>query len=64
MWWGPASGAVPVIVAAFVMNTLWFPITLDPSASHAGSGLLALGAVVALAVFGLSTATRARDGTG
>jgi hypothetical protein len=57
-------GALAVIVAAFVMNTLWFPITLDPSSSHAGSGLLALGSVVALAVFGLSTATRTRDGPG
>jgi serine/threonine-protein kinase len=50
-------GALAVIVAAFVSNTLWFPVSLDPSAGYAAGGLLALGSVVALAAYGLHTAT-------
>jgi hypothetical protein len=50
-------GALAVIVASFVMNTLWFPISLDPNSSYAGSGLLALGSVVGIAGYGLWAAT-------
>jgi eukaryotic-like serine/threonine-protein kinase len=48
-------GALAIIAASFVINTLWFPMTLDLSASYAGSGLLALGTVVLLAGYGLYT---------
>jgi len=48
-------GALAIIVASFVIYTLWFPITLDPSAWYADSGLFALGTVAALAVFGFVT---------
>jgi hypothetical protein len=46
-------GAFTIITASFVINTLWFPMTTDPSAWYAGSGLLALGTVAALAGYGL-----------
>ena len=45
-------GALTIITASFVINTLWFPITTDLSAWYASSGLLALGAVVVLAGYG------------
>lgn len=48
-------GALAIIVASFVIYTLWFPMTLDLSAWYADSGLCALGAVVALAGFGFLT---------
>ena len=45
-------GALTIITASFVINTLWFPMTTDLSAWYAGSGLLALGTVVVLAGYG------------
>jgi hypothetical protein len=48
-------GALAIIVASFVIYTLWFPMTLDLSAWYADGGLCALGAVAALAVFGFVT---------
>jgi hypothetical protein len=53
-------GALAVIVASFVLNTLWFPMTLDLSASYAGSGFLALALVAGLAGYGLWAATADR----
>jgi hypothetical protein len=53
-------GALAVIVTAFVMNTLWFPINLDPSVSYGHSGLLVLTLIVGLAAYGFHTATGAR----
>jgi len=41
-----------VITAPFVINTLWFPMTTDLSSWYAGSGLLALGTVIAVAGYG------------
>ena len=42
-------GALAIITASFVINTLWFPMTTNLTAGYAGDGLLALGSVVALA---------------
>ena len=53
-------GALAVIAANFVYNTLWFPMTTDLSAWYAGSGILALGAVVALAGYALWAALAGR----
>ncbi len=51
-------GALTVIIAAFVMNTLWFPMTLDSSLNYAGSGLMIMAIVVGLALFGYHNATQ------
>ena len=50
-------GALAAIVMWFVTNTLWFPMTTDPTRDYFASGLLALGSIVGLAGFGWYTAT-------
>jgi hypothetical protein len=46
-------GVLAMILANFTMNTLWFPMTTDPSRDYFASGLLALGSVVGPAVYGV-----------
>jgi hypothetical protein len=54
-------GALAVIVAAFVMNVLWYPMPLDVDVGITHSGALVLVIIVAMAAFGFHTATRRRD---
>ncbi len=51
-------GALTVITGAFVVNVLWFPMTLDLDSGLSHSGLLILGGILALAGFGFHAATR------
>lgn len=53
-------GAVGMIAAYFAMNTLWFPMTLDPAREYFGRGMLALGGVIGLALYGAYTAVGGR----
>ncbi|MBA4189857.1 MAG: hypothetical protein C0467_17885 [Planctomycetaceae bacterium] len=54
-------GALAVIVAAFVMNTLWFPMTLDLNAGLSHSGVLLLLIILGIAGYGFHTATSHKD---
>jgi hypothetical protein len=51
------GGVLAAVVAHLVLNTLWFPMTTDPTRDYFASGLLAMAAVVGLALFGFYTAT-------
>lgn len=51
-------GALAVIVAAFVMNVLWYPMPLDIDAGLSHSGVLVIIIVLAMAAYGCHTATR------
>jgi serine/threonine-protein kinase len=53
-------GVLSMIAAHFAMNVLWFPMTTDPARDYFANGLLALGSLLALAVFGCHTATGGR----
>ncbi|MFO0826040.1 MAG: serine/threonine-protein kinase, partial [Gemmataceae bacterium] len=49
-------GALAVIVAAFVVNSLWFPMTLEVNAGVTHSGVLILIGIISIASFGFYTA--------
>jgi len=51
-------GVLAVIAGAFVVNCLWFPMTLDLNSGLTHSGLLIIAIVVGLAGGGFYTATR------
>jgi len=48
-------GALTILVMWFVINTLWFPMTIDSSRDYFWSGLLAMGTILGLAAFGFYT---------
>ncbi|MCE9560885.1 MAG: serine/threonine protein kinase [Planctomycetes bacterium] len=51
-------GVLAVIAGAFVVNCLWFPMTLDLNSGLTHSGLLIIAIVIGLAGCGFYTATR------
>jgi len=50
-------GALAVIAAAFVTNTLWYPMSLDLNSGISHSGVLILLIILAMAGYGFHTAT-------
>ena len=53
-------GVLGLSVMYFVRDMLWFPMTTDPSRDYFASGLLTLGIILGIALYGAYTAIGGR----